>query len=65
MTVGPTAIAVLTDYLFRDDYALRYSMVLLAAVMIPVALSIIALGLKPYRATAAATARWSEAPASS
>jgi len=65
MTVGPTAIAMMTDYLFRDDYALRYSMVLLAAVMIPVALSIIAFGLKPYRASAAATDQWSDSPASS
>jgi MFS family permease len=63
MTVGPTAIAVMTDYLFRDDYALRYSMALLVAVMMPVALGVIALGLRSYRASAAAARRWSEAPA--
>jgi len=46
---GPTAIALVTDTVFRDDSALRYSIFIVSAVALPVAAIILTLGLAPYR----------------
>lgn len=47
--LGPTAIALVTDMVFRDDNALRYSIFLVSAVALPVAALILSLGLAPFR----------------
>lgn len=49
---GPTIVAVITDYGFRDPAALRYSLTVFAVVMPVLAIIIIASGLSAYRARA-------------
>lgn len=46
--ISPIIVALFTDYLFRDESALRYSMVLNAAIMGTLSLLIVWQGLKPY-----------------
>ncbi len=50
---GPTATALITDYVFQDDMMLRYSMSLLAAISGTLGCIILWLGLKPFRESAA------------
>jgi MFS family permease len=45
---GPMLIAILTDYLFQDDAALRYSIATVAAVALPIAAIILTLGFKGF-----------------
>jgi hypothetical protein len=40
--IGPTLIAVFTDFLFRDAQALPYALSLSAAVTLPVAIALLA-----------------------
>jgi MFS family permease len=47
--LGPTVVAALTDYVFKDPLALRYSLVVTAAAMLPCAGILYALCLKYYR----------------
>ena len=47
--LGPTIIAVLTDYALHDEAALRYAMVAVAAAVLPLSAIILTLGLKPFR----------------
>lgn len=47
---GPTLVAVLTDYLFRDDGALSKSLALLALVASPLAAAFLWYGRRHYRA---------------
>jgi MFS family permease len=54
LTLGPTVVALATDYLFRDDAALRYSLALVTGVGLVMAAIILTRGLAPYRATLAA-----------
>lgn len=46
--LGPTSIALVTDFVFENDAALRYSITLVAAFALPLAAIILTLGLKPY-----------------
>jgi MFS family permease len=46
--LSPLIVAVFTDYIFRDEGALRYSMMLNAAIMGTAAILIVWQGLKPY-----------------
>ncbi len=46
---GPTVVAFITDVVFHDDNAIRYSLSILVAVGVPLALLILGLGLKSYR----------------
>ncbi len=55
--VGPTAVALLTDYVFHDDLALRYSLSIVTGVVAPLAALVFWAGLKPYRADMLAAAR--------
>lgn len=47
--LGPTAVALLTDYAFGDESKLRYSLVIVALVCHATATIALALSLKPYR----------------
>lgn len=49
--VGPTAVALITDYVFHDDQALGWSMLIIALVGCGSAMALLAAGLKPYRET--------------
>ncbi|MEI9852556.1 MAG: MFS transporter [Sphingomonas sp.] len=46
--LSPLIVALFTDYVFQDEGALRYSMVLNAAIMGVLSLAIVWQGLKPY-----------------
>jgi MFS family permease len=52
--LGPTAIALITDFVFRDDSALRYSMAIIAGAALPVSAVLLSLGLAPFRRAVAA-----------
>jgi MFS family permease len=49
-TLGPSLVAVLTDYYFRDDASLKYSLALVCGVITPLGVLSLSLGLKHYRA---------------
>jgi MFS family permease len=49
-SLGPLSIALATDYLFRDEGAVGYSMALLAAVGFPLAIVVLNLARHPIRA---------------
>jgi len=49
--VGPTAVALVTDHVFADDLALRWSMLIVGTVANLAAIALLAAGLKPYRET--------------
>lgn len=46
---GPTAVALLTDYVFQDEAALRYSLALVVLLASMISLGCYGLGLAPYR----------------
>jgi hypothetical protein len=47
--LGPTAVALLTDYVFGDESKLRYSLLVVAVVCHAVMSTALWLSLKPYR----------------
>jgi MFS family permease len=55
--LGPTLVALLTDFVFKDNSALRYSLAVSAAPAALFALWLIGSGLKHYEATFAALQR--------
>lgn len=52
--LGPTSVALLTDHLFHNDAALRYSLALIAGPSALFGLWLIGSGLRPYAVTHAA-----------
>ena len=48
LALGPTLVAASTDYLFRDPGAVAWSLALVSAVAGPIAVVILAFGMKPY-----------------
>lgn len=49
-SVGPTSVALLTDYVFRDEAMLRFSLLTVSAVAFPVAVLLFLWGLPHFRA---------------
>lgn len=49
--IGPTAVALITDYVFHDDQAVRWSIMIIAAIGCASAVALLAAGLRPYRET--------------
>lgn len=47
-TVGPALVAILNDYLFGDNAALRYSLALVSAALAPVGTACLVAGMKPF-----------------
>ena len=47
--IGPTAVALVTDYVFQDDMAIRYSIFWVASIITVGAVVLLWLGIKPYR----------------
>lgn len=56
--LGPTFIALLTDYLFGADRFLPYSLALAAAILGPIAVYVIWRGLKPYGESVVRARSW-------
>ena len=48
--LGPTVVALITDYVFADDMAVRCSLAIVGGTVAPLAAISLALGLKHYRA---------------
>ena len=47
--LGPTAVALATDYLFKDDMAVGYSLLLIGTVSLAISATLLRLGQAPYR----------------
>ncbi len=50
LMLGPTAVALITDYAYQDDAAVRYSLAWVSAVAGGAAVTVLFYGLKRYRA---------------
>ena len=50
--LGPTAVALFTDYVFGDPMMIRYSLIAVVVIFNPIAVVLIRMGYKPYRETA-------------
>lgn len=48
-TLGPTSVALVTDFVFGDPTMVRYSLAIACAVFAPLGVLLVATGLKPYR----------------
>ena len=60
-TVGPVLVALMNDYVFRDDAALGHSLAIVSAALTPIGTLCLWYGMKPYRERAAAPSMESEA----
>lgn len=49
LAFGPSAVALMTDFVFGDDLALRYALALLPAIVCPLAAGLAWQGMKDYR----------------
>jgi putative exporter of polyketide antibiotics len=57
--LGPTSIALATDFVYGDEMMLRYSLVLVPAIVLTLAIVIGLLGLKPYKESLDYLEKWS------
>ena len=48
LALGPTLVALATDFLFHDPKAVGYSLALVSAVMAPIAMALLTSGMNPY-----------------
>jgi MFS family permease len=56
--LGPTVVALITDYGFGDDLAVRYSLAITGGTVAPLAAISLALGLKHYRSSLKQSVDW-------
>ena len=61
--IGPTAVALVTDYGFGDDQALRYSLLIVSGLALFSSVLLLSKGLKPYRESVVRLQGWSAEPA--
>ncbi|MDF3931612.1 spinster family MFS transporter [Pseudomonas citronellolis] len=57
--VGPTAVALVTDFVFHDDLALRYSLLIVTGLALLGGVVLLGMGLKPYRQSREHLQNWS------
>jgi MFS family permease len=62
MGIGPALVGFFTDFVLGDAGQLNLALSLTAAVTLPAAALILALGLRPYRESMAAAKAWEETP---
>ena len=62
--IGPTAVALVTDYVFADDQALRYSLLIVSSLAVFSSIVLLSMSLKPYRDSVARLQQWAASPAS-
>ena len=60
LTIGPTGIALLTDYIFQDDTALRYSIAIVALLSGVLASAVLLYNLPRYRLAYSESKDWSD-----
>ena len=58
--LGPPLVAALTDYFFKDESMIRYSLLIVTCVIGPIGLLALSLGYKHYRASAIEADSWHE-----
>ncbi|WP_460146755.1 spinster family MFS transporter [Pseudomonas sp. S2_A02] len=56
--IGPTAVAIITDYVFGDDMSLRYSLMIVTSIAVMSSVVLLSMGLKPYRESVARLELW-------
>lgn len=61
--VGPTAVALVTDFVFADDAALRYSLLIVTTLAVSTSIILLAKSLKPYRESVTRLEQWAANPA--
>nr|WP_064494129.1 MFS transporter [Pseudomonas chengduensis] len=61
--VGPTAVALVTDFVFSDDNALRYSLLIVTTLAVLMSIILLAKSLKPYRESVTRLEQWAANPA--
>ncbi|MGH9751506.1 MAG: hypothetical protein ACREA2_01880 [Blastocatellia bacterium] len=59
--LGPTLVAVVTDYVFHDDQALKYSLVIVGAISHLASAAMLWKGLKHFRGSLDRMQAWTEA----
>lgn len=59
--IGPTAVAMTTDFVFRDDYAVRYSLLIVATMAHLGSVALLWAGLKPFLHSLDRLKVWTEA----
>lgn len=59
---GPLVVALLTDFVFRDEMAIHYSLALTGAIIVPIAVLALVLGIRPYRHAVEQAEREENAP---
>ncbi|MEN0106496.1 MAG: MFS transporter [Pseudomonas sp.] len=62
--IAPTAVALVTDYGFADDKALRYSLLIVTSTALLLAAVLLGKGLRPYRESLVRLQRWTPNTAS-
>ena len=58
--IGPTAVALVTDYVYQDDMAVRYSIFWVSCIVTLVAVVLLWMGIKPYREARKTLVAWGE-----
>ncbi|HLD67660.1 MAG TPA: MFS transporter [Pseudomonas sp.] len=61
--IGPTAVALVTDYVFADDQALRYSLLIVTSIAVFSSIVLLSMSLKPYRDSVVRLQNWAAEPA--
>ncbi len=61
--LGPTAVALVTDYVFADDNALRYSLLIVTTLAVLSSVVLLWRGLHPYRESLQRLRQWATQPA--
>lgn len=61
--LGPTAVALVTDYVFADDNALRYSLLIVTTLAVLGSVLLLWRGLSPYRESLQRLQQWAAQPA--
>ena len=63
--IGPTAVALVTDFVFANDNALRYSLLIVTALAVLSSIILLSRGLAPYRDSIERLQQWSAQPSQS
>lgn len=61
--LGPTAVALVTDFVFADDNALRYSLLIVTGLAVCSSIVLLWKGLHPYRESLQRLQQWAMNPA--
>ncbi len=58
---GPTLVALITDFVFKDPMALKYSMTIVSAITLPISVLMLLFGLKHFRKSIDDAQEWIDA----